>query len=94
MSELGVIRRTVKLKIEQGLHLRACSNVVAIVEGFQGKVLISSGEKTADAFSMFDLLQLAAMPDTDLELEANGDGAEEIVNRLETLFSKESESTE
>ncbi|MBT5018013.1 HPr family phosphocarrier protein [Planctomicrobium sp.] len=87
MSESGVIRRTVLLKIEQGLHLRACSNVVAIVEGFQGKVSVSSAGKTADASSMFDLLQLAAMPGTELELEASGDGSEEIVNRLEALFS-------
>lgn len=90
MSEKGPFRRVVRLQIEQGLHIRACSNVVAIVEGFTGSISIAAGEKKADATSMFDLLMLAALPGTDLILEATGEGSEEILDRLETLLSQPS----
>lgn len=93
MSESDAIRRTVQLKIEQGLHIRACSNVLAIVEDFPGKVTISNGEKSADASSMFDLLLLAAMPGTDLVIEASGESAAEVVDRLDALFSTQSDET-
>lgn len=91
MSGDQIIRRNVRLKIEQGLHIRACSNVIAIVDGFGGKVTIQYGDKSADASSMFDLMLLAALPDSELVIEANGEGAEEIVDRLELLFSREAD---
>lgn len=93
MSESDAIRRTVQLKIQQGLHIRACSKVLAIVEGFPGKVTISAGDKSADASSMFDLLLLAAMPGTDLAIEASGEGALEIIDKLDVLLSTEADET-
>lgn len=89
MSDL--IRRNVRLKISQGLHIRACSNVISIVDGFPGSVFIINGDKRADASSMFDLLLLAAHPESDLVIEADGDGAEAIIDKLTQLFSTESD---
>ncbi|WP_417850409.1 HPr family phosphocarrier protein [Thalassoglobus sp.] len=94
MSEPDSIRRNVRLKLAQGLHIRACSNVIAIVSGFAGKVLIHVGDRSADASSMFDLLLLTALPDSDLVIEASGDGAESIVEKLEDLFSKQTDPVE
>ncbi len=94
MSEPDSIRRNVRLKLAQGLHIRACSNVIAIVGDFAGKVTIHSGEKSADASSMFDLLLLTALPDSDLVIEATGDGAETIVEKLEDLFSTPTDPVE
>ena len=81
------VRRNVRLKITQGLHIRACSNVIAVVMPYDGQVKIYYGEKCADASSMFELVQLAALPDSELIIEATGAGAEEILDRLETLLS-------
>ncbi|MEW4490573.1 HPr family phosphocarrier protein [Thalassoglobus sp. JC818] len=86
-----VLRRTVRLKITQGLHIRACSNVIALVGRHSGQVRITYGDKTADASSMFDLVQLAAVPDSMLELEATGDEAEQVLNELEELLSRPEE---
>lgn len=87
-----IIRREVRLKIAQGLHIRACSNVTALVIPYDGYVKIHFGNKSADASSMFDLIQLAAPPDSLLILEAAGENAEEILNQLEQLLSTNEDS--
>jgi phosphotransferase system HPr (HPr) family protein len=79
--------RSVILQLEQGLHLRVCSRVVAIVSGFDGVVRIHNGDKSADAASMFDLLQLVALPGAELKVEANGAGGEQVVDQLTALFA-------
>lgn len=89
MSNSVPIRRNVRLNICQGLHLRVCSNVVAIVNGFPGSVKIVYGDKSADASSIFDLLLLAALPNSELIVEAQGEGAVGIIQQIEKLFSEE-----
>ncbi|HWL10689.1 MAG TPA: HPr family phosphocarrier protein [Planctomicrobium sp.] len=94
MSESTSISRSVKLNLTQGLHIRACSRVVALVGGFDGQIRIHYGNRSADASSMFDLMQLAALPGSDLTIEGLGDGAEPILDDLENFFSKTSESAD
>lgn len=89
-----MIQRPVKLNLAQGLHIRACSRVVALVGSFGGQVRIRYGEKSADASSMFDLVQLAALPGSDLVLEGDGDGAEAVLDALADFLSRTSEPTE
>ncbi len=87
MSDSQPIQRTVRLKIVQGLHIRACSGVVAIMDGFEGRVQIHYGNKSADASSMFDLMLLAALPNSELSLEAEGEGSELILDQIEDFLS-------
>lgn len=94
MSGTALISRPVKLNLAQGLHIRACSRVVALVGGFDGQMRIRYGNRSADASSMFDLMQLAALPGADLVLEGQGDGAEAVLDALERFFSQTSESAE
>jgi phosphotransferase system HPr (HPr) family protein len=94
MSRTALISRPVKLNLAQGLHIRACSRVVALVGRFDGKVRIQYGDRSADASSMFDLVQLAAVPGADLILEGQGDGAAQILDALEQFFSQTTESAE
>ncbi|MCA9089316.1 MAG: HPr family phosphocarrier protein [Planctomycetaceae bacterium] len=91
MDDSALLSRSVTLQLEQGLHIRVCSLVVSLVTPFDGPVTIRHGEKRADANSMFDLLQLAAGPGAELTIEAQGDGAEAVVNKLAALFSGEVE---
>lgn len=86
-----MIRRQVKLNLKQGLHIRACSKVVALVTGFSGQIRIHYQGRAADASSMFDLVQLAALPGSDLILEGDGDGADSIIDSLEELLSAHTE---
>lgn len=87
MSDQLVLRRQVTLNLAQGLHIRACSRVVAVASAASGDVYIQNGDRKADAKSMFDLMQLAALPGSLLLLEATGDNAGDILDQLEALFS-------
>ena len=91
MGDPALFSRTVTLQLEQGLHIRVCSVVVSLVVPFDGPVTIRNGDKSADASSMFDLLQLAAEPGAELTIESQGDGAEAVLDKLEALFSGEIE---
>lgn len=90
-SGSNLIIRHVHLRLAQGLHIRACSRVVALVGPVAGRVKIRCGERSADASSMFDLIQLVAVPGSELILEGDGDGVEAILDSLERFLSQQSE---
>jgi phosphotransferase system HPr (HPr) family protein len=94
MSDPELIQRPVRLELAQGLHIRACSRVVALVGSFNGQIRIHNGSRSADASSMFDLMQLAALPGTDLIIEGQGAGAETVIDSLERFLSQTAETTE
>jgi len=91
MSDTALITRQVKLNLAQGLHIRACSKVLALTNGFPGQITIRNGDRVADASSMFELIQLAAVPGSILTLDGQGDGAEVVLDALEDLFSRHSD---
>jgi len=91
-SGSNLIIRHVQLQLAQGLHIRACSRVVALVGPFPGRVRIRCGDRSADASSMFDLIQLVAVPGTELVLEGDGDGVEMVLDALEQFLSQKTES--
>jgi len=80
-------QRNLTLNLEQGLHIRACSLVVDIVSNFDGPVSVTYNGKSADAASMFDLLELAVLPDASVVVEASGPEADGILDQIEQLFS-------
>lgn len=82
------ITRVIILRRRQGLHLRLASQVIALVQGFPGQVSIHHGDRCADANSMFEMMQLIALPDSKLEVVAVGEGGDAILNGLEELFSR------
>lgn len=81
-----MIRRTVTVKLENGLHMVPCSEIVKSVREFPGRVVIRRDQILADARSVLDLLQLKAEHGTQLEVEAEGDHAAEIVEIIAQLF--------
>lgn len=86
MTETSKIRRTVIVTLEHGLHMVPCSEIAKFVRDYSGGVRISSSVFSADARSLLDLLQLKAECGTELVLEADGEGAEQIVSGLARLF--------
>ena len=91
MSSSSVIRQTVTVTLENGLHLVPCSEIVKFVRDFQGDVRIQRDEIVADPRSVLDLLQLKAEKGTELILEASGNDAESVVQGLASLLSANSE---
>ena len=94
VSDVPLISRPVKLNLVQGLHIRACSRVVALVGNFPGQIRIRYGERSADASSMFDLVQLAALPGSDLVLEGTGDGVDAVLDSIAEFLSQHTEPTD
>lgn len=91
MSQSPVVRRELTVELENGLHMVPCSAIAKAAREFAGEVRIIHGKITADASSVFDLLGLGASRGSVLTLEADGDGAESLLDRLAPMFGKDFE---
>jgi len=86
MVEETRCRRTVTMKLKDGLHLRPVSQIVETVRRFGCTVRISKGNLAADAGNVLDLIPLKAEFGDTLVLEATGEKAAEILDELVRLF--------
>jgi phosphotransferase system HPr (HPr) family protein len=82
-----MIRRTVTVTLENGLHMVPASEIAKAVRDFQGRVVLRRDDIIADARSVLDLLQLKAEFGTHLEVEADGDGDARVVEAIAQLFA-------
>ena len=82
-----MIRRTVTVMLENGLHMVPASEIAKAVRDFTGRVVIRRDQIIADARSVLDLLQLKAECGTMLEVEADGEGAAQVVDDIARLFA-------
>lgn len=87
MNSPAAVRRTVIVNLENGLHMVPCSEIAKFVRDYTGLVSIRRDQYAADAHSILDLLQLKAECGTTLTVEAQGDGAEQLVDGLARLFA-------
>jgi phosphocarrier protein HPr len=78
--------RTVLVTNPQGLHLRACAEIVKTVERYRARVTVRKGEQAENAASVLGLLSLAAECGTKLALFATGPEAEEALQAICELF--------
>ena len=84
--------RTVVVADADGLHMRACSNVVRVLQAHEAAVNIRNGDRVADGSSIFELLLLAAGQGTELVILAQGPDAEQAVEALVEILSATSSS--
>ena len=88
MEKHPIERRKVIVTLKHGLHVRPMSLIAQIAGKFSGTVSIRREDGYAvNAKSMFDLLTLKAETDMPLMLEAQGQGACELLDELESLFA-------
>ena len=88
-TEHTLVRREVLVKNANGLHLLPCSLIARTVKEFDGTVRLIRGNQAANAKSIMDVIQLGAVCGTELVIEAEGHGANELMDRLEQLFADE-----
>lgn len=79
-------RQTVVVNLENGLHLVPCSLIAQVARRFDGEVRIRNGKAAVDAKNVLDLMTLRAERGTQLDLEATGTQAEEVIRQLAHLF--------
>jgi phosphotransferase system HPr (HPr) family protein len=94
MTQESVCRRKVIVKNENGLHLIPCSLIAKLARRVQCEVTISNGRQTADAKNVLDIIALAAVSGTELDVDTNGEGAEEAISALVLLFESNFQSEE
>ena len=79
-------QQTVRVGLEQGLHMVPCSLIVRTAERFPCEIQIQKADRSANAKTMLDLLTLSAENGSVLVLEARGAEAGEAVQALARLF--------
>ena len=77
----------VRICNRQGLHARPCHAIVTIALGFQGELRIRAGDNEVNGKSILELMTLNAACGTKLELCARGEGADQILAKLDELIS-------
>lgn len=87
MSDAVIYRRTVTVINDQGLHFRPCQLIALAAQDHNGSIVVTRGSVRADAKSIMELLTLAAERGTSLEIEATGENAEVVVDKVSDLFS-------
>lgn len=88
------VRRTVTVDLENGLHLVPCSQIAQAARRHGGDIRIRNGQKAADAKNVLDLMTLRAEFGTQLEIEANGAAANEVLEIIVQLFQSKFEGRE
>ncbi|MEU6717141.1 HPr family phosphocarrier protein [Nonomuraea sp. NPDC046802] len=87
-------RRTVAVASASGLHARPAKLFVQAATRLEVPVTVRLGEKAVPAKSMLGVLSLGAVRGTEVTLEADGPGAEEALDTLAALLSRDLDAEE
>jgi phosphocarrier protein len=81
-------RRSAKAKIvnKRGLHARASAKVVEAAARFKAQVFLIKGDQKVDAESILDLMMLGAPMGSQIEVEADGEDADEALAAMLALI--------
>lgn len=82
-----MVRRTLNIVNEKGLHARASAKLVEVVEGFDATAEVSRDGLSASGDSIMGLLMLAASKGTSIDVETTGPDCEALADALEALVS-------
>lgn len=90
-----MIRTTLRIKSELGLHARAAAKLVKLASGFESDIKLSrlNGQIQVDAKSILGILLLAASKGTEMELVIDGsdevEATEALVELVENRFGED-----
>ncbi|AOM02157.1 HPr family phosphocarrier protein [Cobetia marina] len=86
--------RELVLTNKRGLHARAATKLVNCCAPFEATVMVSHGERRANAANVMALLMLAAPCGTALIIDVEGEQADEALSAIESLFEARFEEEE
>jgi phosphocarrier protein len=72
---------------QKGLHARAAAKFVKLAERFDAQVMVQKNDICVPGSSIMGLMMLAAGPGCEIEIEANGPGAQAAVDALAQLVA-------
>jgi phosphocarrier protein len=91
---MGKIIKKLEIRNKLGLHARAAALLVQTVNRFSAQVTFSKDGQTADGRSIMGVLTLAATQGSKIQVEANGQDAEQALRAIEKLVDKKFNETE
>jgi phosphocarrier protein HPr len=83
----SLVRRTVDIINERGLHARASAKFVKAAAQFDAKITVSRDGQSVDAQSIMGLMMLAAGPGSCIEISAEGPDAVQAIDVLAQLVA-------
>jgi phosphotransferase system HPr (HPr) family protein len=81
------VRRTVRIVNSAGLHARPCHQIAAAALASKSALRVRCNGREVDGRSIIELMTLAAPKDAELELVAQGDDAQALVERLSQVVA-------
>ena len=84
-----IVKKKITVKNKQGLHARPAALFVQMANRFDSKITISKDDQEVNGKSIMGILMLAAEKDSQIEIVAEGDDAQEAISILEELVSKD-----
>jgi phosphocarrier protein HPr len=81
------LQRKVTIVNPNGLHMRPSAAFVELAGQFQSSVTVTHEGRSVDGKSVWDLMLLAALPGSELTLEADGPDAPQALEALSRLLS-------
>jgi phosphocarrier protein HPr len=82
-----MIKTTTTISNKLGLHARASAKLTKLAGSFPCEVWISKGERRVNAKSIMGVMMLAAGIGSEVELETEGDQAQEAMEALLALIN-------
>ena len=82
-----MIRREVQINNELGLHARPASKVVKIASLSKADFWIEKDGQRVNGKSIMGVMMLAAEKGSTIIIEADGDGAAELIDKIERLIN-------
>ena len=84
-----MVSRTVEVVNEQGLHMRPAGLLAAEMKKFPGcTVTISSGDKTAKATAVMQIMAAGIKKGTEVELVVNGGDEQAVLDEFVKMFEE------
>lgn len=83
-----MISQTLEIQNQRGLHARAASKFVKVVDKFDDTtILVSKGGQEVTGSSLMGLLMLGASIGTNIEVKTKGPSAEAAMQEIATLVN-------
>lgn len=76
------------IKDEQGIHARPAGEFVKAAKGFASSVIVTKGEKSADAKKIFGLMGLAVKQGEEILVQVEGEDEENAAASLENFLKE------
>ncbi len=85
MSQISVSDRLI-IKNKRGLHARASAKFVQLVDRYDATVTVSKDGQTVCGNSIMGLMMLAAAPGCAIDVVAEGEEAQAVLDALDALI--------